>query len=424
MSGTVVPAVLPPMAAPSYPQKQVDAQASNSEASQVALDMADVSTAAASDTASPPLSPGGYASGLLSLPWHDGLSYFFTSGDLARMSNTCKTFRAEMTVDAPEVEGEPSRRLLVVPVLDLQVESAEAELKRVSLAHIHVLRVWRRLALVEAARAADRVGREAFQALDKFVLKGCPLCAMDVKELLCPMLASTRHLKLLNLEKNQILDPPIQQLCASGLLDRVETLNLRFNQIGDAGATAIARCSAFSTMKWVNLKLNRVTDKGALELAMALRHNRSMTLLNLRKQFPGLTDKSATGFAEMLATNSTLQQLRLRKNKITDEGASALATASTEHLARLCRDVPFCDEVYLELDLEENRIGDDGALELLRTATAAPARARVEILLNANPVTQESLATAVEAAGENIEAGGKLDATNPRVFFTSKCDSL
>jgi len=220
--------------------------------------------------------------------------------------------------------------------------------------------------------------------------------------------------KLLNMEKNQLTDAPIQALCASGLLNRVETLNLRFNQISDGGATAIAHCKAFSTMKWVNLKVNLVSDKGALELASALKHNRSMTLLNLRKQFPALTDKAARGFAEMFETNSTLQQLRLRRNRISDTGAAMLASAASHRLARLCREIPPYEEVHLELDLEENRVGDKGALELLRTATTAPMRARLEILLSTNPATKESLSTAVAEAGES------LDVNNPRMVFASK----
>jgi Ran GTPase-activating protein (RanGAP) involved in mRNA processing and transport len=258
------------------------------------------------------------------------------------------------------------------------------------------------------------VGKEAFRSLDKFTLKGCPLNALDIKELLVPMLASTKFLKLLNLEKNQLADAPVQQLCASGMLHRVETLNLRFNRIGDKGATAIAQCKAFATMKWVNLKVNNVSDTGALALAAALRHNSSMTLLNLRKQFPALTDKSAKGFAEMLQTNSTLQQLRLRRNKISDAGAEMLATAAAQRIPRLCREIPLWEEVRFELDLEENRIGDAGALALLCTASTAPSRARVEILLSGNAVTRDSLCLAVAEAGEG------LDASDPRIIFTSK----
>lgn len=379
-----------------------------------ALDMAEVSTAVASDTASPPLSPGSAINTLLSLPWHDGLSYFLTSGDLGRVSSTCSTFRTELTVEAPQEGDSTSRRLLVVPVVELRVDTAEAELIRVSLPHIHILRAFHRMSLVEAANAAQRVGKEAFRSLDKFMLKGCPLNGHDVNELLVPMLASTKRLQLLNMEKNQLVDAPIQALCASGMLDRVETLNLRFNRIGDRGAAAIAQCKAFSTMRWVNLKVNNISDVGALALAAGLRHNKSMTLLNLRKQFPPLTDKAANGFAEMFETNNTLQQLRLRRNRISDAGAVMLALAASQRLPRMCSETPPWEEVHLELDLEENRVGDAGALALLRTATAAPKRARVEILLSGNTATRDSLCLAVTESGES------LDADDPRIVFTSK----
>jgi len=380
----------------------------------VMLDMAEVSTAVASDTASPPLSPGNASCNLLSCPWHDAISYFLTSGDLGRVSSCCRAFRTELTVEAPQTEEEVSRRLLVVPVIDLRNETAEADLERVSLPHIHVLRVWSRLSLVAAAQAAKKIGKQAFRSLDKFILKGCPLNGYDIAELLVPMLASTKRLKLLNMEKNQLADAPIQQLCASGMLNRVETLNLRFNKIGDRGAMALAQSSAFQTMTWVNLKVNYIGDVGALALAAALHHNKSMTLLNLRKQIPALTDKSAQGFAEMLQTNTTLQQLRLRRNRISDNGAILLASAAAQRLDRLCKETPLWDEVHLELDLEENRVGDAGALALLRTAAAAPRRARVEILLSGNTATRESLCAAIAEADET------LDASDPRVIFTSK----
>jgi len=388
-----------------------------------ALDLADVSTAVASETASPPLSPGNISSSLLSCPWHAAMSYFFTASDLGRVSTSCKTFRTELTVEAPPKMGEAasnqtasySRRLLVVPVVELRINTAEAELERLSLPHIHVLRIWNRLSLVAAARAAKSTGKQAFRSLDKFTLQKCPLNSMDIKEMLLPMLAATRRLKLLNLERNQLTDAPIQQLCASGMLNRVEMLNLRFNKISDRGATALSQCKGFATMTWINLKFNNVGDDGALAFASALRHNRSMTLLNLRKQYPALTDKCAEGFAEMLQTNQgTFQQLRLRGNRISDSGAALLAGAAAERLPRLCKQVPLWQEVRLELDLEDNQVGDEGALALLHTASAAPSRARVEILLSGNKVTRESLALAVTEAGESLHAD------NERIIFASK----
>lgn len=91
-----------------------------------------------------------------------------------------------------------------------------------------------------------------------------------------------------------------------------------------------------------------------------------------------------------------------------------LADAAAERIPRLCREVPLWEDVRLELDLEENRIGEDGALALLRTATAAPTRACVEFLLSGNSVSRDSLQNAVTKSGEN------LDANDSRVIFTSK----
>lgn len=381
------------------------------------LDMAEVSTrdaSLASDTASPPLSPGSAGANLLSCPWHDAMSYFLTSSDLGRVSLTCTAFRTELTVEDSQDKTEAKRRLLVVPVVELNMATAEDELGRVSLPHIHVLRAWSRMSLVSAANAVKSVGKEAFRSLDKFSLKGCPLNAFDVVELLVPMLAAVKRLQLLNLEKCQLQDAAIQRLCSSGMLNRVDTLNLRFNKIGDCGAASLSKCKAFSQMKWVNLKVNNITDTGAHAFAHALRHNRSMTLLNLRMQYPPLTDKAAEGFAEMLRTNNTLQQLRLRRNRISDAGAEALASAIAERLPRLCSRVPLWEEVCFELDVEDNRIGDSGALALLRTATAAPKRANVEILLSGNGVTRDSLCTAAAASGES------LDSMDSRIIFSSK----
>mmetsp|Transcript_142677 Transcript_142677/g.265965 ORF Transcript_142677/g.265965 Transcript_142677/m.265965 type:complete len:485 (+) Transcript_142677:64-1518(+) len=381
----------------------------------------DTSTAAASTDAgseshtSPP-SPHG-ACNLLLCPWHDAISYFLTSSDLGRVSLGSTAFRTELTVEAKH-GGESGRRLLVVPVVELQIETAEAELRRVSLVHIHILRIWKRLSLNAAAAAVAREGPQSgLRNLDKFVLKGCPLNEYDVNDLLVPMLAATPALKLLNLEKNQLVDAPIIRLAASGLLQRVETLNLRFNKIGDKGAQALASSPGLAYLRWINLKMNCVSDNGAIALATALHNNRSMTLLNLRKQVApggvGLSDRSAFAFAEMLKENSTLQQLRLRRNKITDAGASALAAAAAERMPRLCRELPPSD-LRLELDLEENRIGKKGALALLRASAAIPRYVRLEILLHENPAKRDSLALAV------VEAGEALDATDQRLSFDTK----
>lgn len=320
--------------------------------------------------------------------------------------------RSELTVK----DSTSERLLLLVPVVELKIETAESILDRLSLPHIHILRSWNRLSFNALALAVARRGPNALRNLDKLVVKGCPLHPSDVGELLAPILVSTSSLKLLNLEKNQLGDGVVQQLCNSGALGnrRVETLNLRFNKIGDVGAKALASCPATKGLKWVNLKMNRIGDEGALALATMLQDKHcKMTLLNLRKQFPGLTDVAAKGFAEMFKTNSSLQQLRLRRNKIGDKGAVALASTMGARLIRLQREFPW-EDLRLELDLEDNQIKDEGALALLSAASKAPANARLEVLLAANKVTRESLCLSV------VEASEALDAFDSRLSFDSK----
>jgi len=326
--------------------------------------------------------------------------------------------REEVTVEATEdacAAGRPNR-LLLVPAVEIKIENAEAELRRVSLEHIRILRVWQRLPFHTVADAVRQSGGRGLRYLDKFVCKGCRLHPDDVKTMLLPILANTTNrLKLLNLERNQMTDGTVQAICQSGILAKVDTLNLRFNQIGDAGAEAIAMCPAAKKMKWVNLKMNQVRDAGALALAKMLQDpSCCMTLLNLRRQTPGLTDRAATGMAEMLRRNNSLEQLRLRRNRITDKGAVVLAEAISGRMERLCKETPLWEEVRMELDLEENKVGDLGAVALLRTACTAPARARLEILLHSNQATRDSLHVAAVAAGEH------LDATNTRIMFDNK----
>lgn len=388
------------------------------------LDEASTSADAESEPATVPHTPaaGGSLCHLCCCPWSDGLAYFLASDDLARVSGTCSALQGELTV--PGVKGEGPSRLLLVPAVDLRIESAEAELRRISVPHVRILRLCGRLSLSSAASAAKRSGPQTFRHLEKFVLKGCPLHPADIKELLEPMLCHTEHLKLLNVEKNQVTDEVVERLCSSDVLapGRVDTLNLRFNHIGDRGAVALAACPGTMTLRWINLKMNRVSDRGALALASMLQRNDTMTLLNLRQQMPGLTDKAAVGFAEALKTNSSLERLRLRRNKIGSDGAASLAAAAQERIVRLCRSRSPQEDVRLELDLEQNRVKDMGGLALLRVGALATKlhaenttrRLRVELLLHSNPVTRDSLCKAV------LESGEPLDAMNPNVSFESK----
>jgi len=362
-------------------------------------------------SSSPPIAdskPSDIHSSLPPFPWGDGLSCCLQTCDLARVSCACTQLREELTI--PNLDS-PNRRSLLASTVELRIETAEAELQRVSLPHVVALRVWGRLSFNALAAAVAKGGPNSLRSLERLSCKGCALYAADVDRSLTPILVSTRGLQLLNLEKSQVSDATVEHLCASGALSagRVETLNLRFNKIGDAGAIALASCPGVACLKWINLKMNSVGVKGASALASMLHNNRSIKLLNLRKQVPGLPDEAALSFAEALKSNCVLEQLRLRRNKISDVGAVALAEAAAIRLQR--RDQVDC---HLELDLEDNRIGEKGALALFRSGLAAPATARVEFLLSGNPITQSSLNSAA------VEIGEVLDVSGSRVHFNTK----
>jgi len=289
-----------------------------------------------------------------------------------------------------------------MPVVDIHMEVADSLINRISLPHVRTLRVWSRLsfnAVVDAVKNGQRLN-----ALERFSLKGCGLYPQDVKEMLEPVLAATQCIKLLSLEKNRVACDTLKALATSELLCRVESLNLRFNNISNDGVKALALSPWAKSLQVVNLKQNRVTDEGAIALASMLWDHQGMRLLNLRRQTPPLTDKSAYAFADALRHNpSALQQLRLRRNRITNAGAVALAEAAGDRMARLCKELPPWD-LRLELDLEENRIAEKGALALLSLAAKCPRYVRLELLLSSNPVTRDSLCSAAVEAGEHVDA--------------------
>jgi len=288
----------------------------------------------------------------------------------------------------------------------------------VSLANLRVIRVWnhRSLDILEEAVAAAG-GPQVLRSLERVALKGCPLDSDRISSFILPAFSHTQ-LKHLNLENNFLSDEVLCDLVKSGSLDAgsLESLNLRKNRIGSAGVEAL--CSSkrvCASLKWVNLKLNQVGDDGAISLAKMLEGNSSMSLLNLRRQTPPLTDKAALAFAEMLKYNSALEQLRLRQNKITDVGATALAAEVASHVQRLQEFRGF--GAHFELDLEMNRIKEDGANALLEVLPGISKAVKVEFLLHGNWVKRQDLEASAAAAGKAVP----IDA---RLSFETKSEGL
>merc|ERR1712190_4316 len=115
----------------------------------------------------------------------------------------------------------------------------------------------------------------------------------------------------------------------------------------------------------------------------------------------------------MLRANSTLEQLRLRRNRITDVGAIALAEASRERFLRMRAWQPA---FRYELDLESNRIKAKGAASLLMSLTAAPEKANIELLVHGNSVAREDLAAALPPP-PNDDQSAPIDVNDSRLWF-------
>lgn len=352
-------------------------------------------------------------------PW-DSLAQFLTLPELERFCCTSGSHFTEFTIDEDTTQKEESAlarvsgRKLLAPLLVLQVDTAEAVLERVSLANVRAVRVWNHRCLDMFSEAvSDAGGHHILKFLEKVALKGCPLYPEVISSFVLPVFSHSPLLKHLNLEKNQVTDDILCNLVSSGALDSgsLESMNLRFNRIGSRGVQALASSKCCASLKWVNLKMNQVGDEGAIALAEMLHGNTSMSLLNLRRQTPPLTDSTAFAFASALKNNSALEQLRLRQNRICDGGAAALAAEVAGHVQRLqsFRGVG----AKFELDLEQNRIKESGALALLESLTGVSKSVRVELLIHGNWVKRADL--------QKVDADVAVDT---RLAFDSKSEGL
>lgn len=378
---------------------------------------------------------------LLTCSCYECVAFFLDVETTWRLSCTCTALRSELTVVGPaDAKGEVGANIkLLVPVLELKGHSSESMLDleeygyspetlvdNVATTRVRILRMWQRGAFEAVAGVVRAGGPRQWQSLERMAFKGCPLFQEDFRLVLAPIFSITGGLKHLNLEKNQVNDGMVEELVSSGAFAaaQLESLNLRFNRITAKGAATLASCEAgFSSMLWINMKMNQIGDAGVAALADMLRRNTSLTLLNIRRQIPPLTDKSAAFLSDALLQNSTLEQLRLRKNRIGDAGASALASALRRRLARPGQ--------RLELDLEENRISPSGGLALLRALQSTGATRRpetgtglqAEVLLHGNSFVREDLARAAQEACKDSGDAVALATDDDRIMFVSKAES-
>lgn len=327
---------------------------------------------------------------------------FLSFAECAQLTLAGHEIAQLLTAPSPVADSEGCSRKLVVPVVEVKLQNMDI-MKRASAKHIEVLRVWSRGAFEEVKRVIQEEGLHAFASLERFSAKGCAISACDV-DALAPLIAGSRKLSLVNFEKNQFRDNVVTtSLVNAFAASSFDTLNLRFNMVSDGTASAVADVlrKPHPTLSTVNFKMNRINDAGAMQLAAALPHNHVLRVLNLRRQHPGLTDKSAKAFARALDENDSLTRLLLRRNHITDEGCNALADSVANRFARLKNQIA-ADPPRFELDLEDNKIGVKGALALVRCLQQIGPAADLELLLYGNQgLERDALRQALIEAGED-----------------------
>jgi hypothetical protein len=312
-----------------------------------------------------------------------------SSEDISKISAAPEEVRA-----AAQALPEPKNKL-IVPILAMQLMDCDRAMALVSLPHVEVLRVFSRVAfelvkdsILQSQR--QKLGRN-FSRLRKFTCMGTALNTDDVNGFLDNML-SRPELVMVNFEKNNLKDSHGAEIFRKTLPNSpLETLCIRRNHIADESCEVLADILRMNTpMKVLNLKANRVSDECCRTLAAALPGNRNLTLLNVRCQVPALTSMAAQHFAIALQSNTTLLKLRLRRNKIDDKGAFALADVLTTSNTTL-----------IELDLQANRVDTPGGVALARMLRMNHVIQEVHLALNRFDRSKLKTALASDGSEEN-----------------------
>jgi len=186
--------------------------------------------------------------------------------------------------------------------------------------------------------------------------------------------------------------------CAKGIVlalalnDRFTSLNLACNGLGNAGAAIIARVLPDrQNLLHLDLSANDIGYLGGNALFEALRTNRSVTYLDLSSK-PGslrnhLARYNAAALEKLLSVNPVLAKLQLMGNSLGAEGAAGLARGLSRNQTLLMLDLSGNDLgpkgfaqlaealsscALEELNLSDNRAGDEGLIALAAQLGAIP----------------------------------------------------
>lgn len=142
-------------------------------------------------------------------------------------------------------------------------------------------------------------------------------------------LKTNTSLQILDLTGNGMDDEAVAEIAAGLAHDEtnVEFVSLDFNTFGDDGVAALSQIN--SSVTELHLFGNRVSDIGADHLADALRAN--LTLQSLILSCNRIGDRGAVALAQALTVNTTLTKIWFPSNSSGFEGMQAFA----DHLPRM-----------------------------------------------------------------------------------------
>jgi Ran GTPase-activating protein (RanGAP) involved in mRNA processing and transport len=218
--------------------------------------------------------------------------------------------------------------------------------------------------------------------------------------------------------------------CAKGLVltlalnDRFTSLNLACNTLGNAGASIIARVlPEHRTLIHLDLSANDIGHAGGNALFESLQLNSSLTSLDMSSK-PGslrnhLSHHNAFALDRLLTVNPVLAKLILMGNSLGPEGTVGLARGLSKNMTLLSLDLAGNDlgprgftalaEALVccgleELNLSDNRAGDDGLAALAIKLGALPS----SLSGHESTWTGNSFGEGLKASSKYIEALSSL----------------
>jgi cortexillin 1/2 len=207
--------------------------------------------------------------------------------------------------------------------------------------------------------------------------------------------------KVISLVNTGLNDQSLNHVTSAIAKSNVTALHLSKNNITSAGASALAAAiNQNATITSLDLSDNKIDDKGIVDIANALASKHGLTTLNLSGN-----NISKVGVAALLQAfgpgQHALLEIHLNRNNLGDDGAAQIAELikANPHLttinisgnkignrgAQAIADAFHSDSDVITIDLSDNEIGTEGALALSKAFDSN--KVLIEINLSNNKIS-------------------------------------